>query len=292
MPGRQKKAQGNKDNGGPLEPTQNQQQAQVSDPDTSKDDTSKGDTSQTCVDENDKPDFTKSLIVALNDPAVKAGIAAIIKPLICAYVDEIIQPMVTKQVSEALKLQDNKLTDMENEISMMNFTINDHCAKSTSSNEKIVERINELEKSTRNKNLRITGLNPANPDSTQNLSSPDMYAVAFNSMITEAGIDDVTAGDVTEFVKINTPNQLGSSHTVLLKFSSETKRNKLFFQKKKLKNCSKKYFINEDLTREVARTFKKTRQEVKAGKLHACWTKGGTIWAKSAPDGTPFSIPN
>jgi 5-bromo-4-chloroindolyl phosphate hydrolysis protein len=68
-------------------------------------------------------------------------------------------------------------------------------------------------------------------------------------------------------------------------------RDKFFYQKKKLKNCGKKYYINEDLTKQDSKIFRKARQEVKEGVLSACWTKGGVTWAKSTPEGKPFIVP-
>jgi hypothetical protein len=107
-------------------------------------------------------------------------------------------------------------------------------------------------------------------------------------MLEEAGIEGVSATDVSEFIKITTPSQLNSSCVVMAKFNSEHKRDKLFSQKKKLKNCNNKYYLNEDLTRHDAKLFRKIRQEVKAGILYACWTKDGVVWAKTTPDGKPF----
>jgi hypothetical protein len=62
-------------------------------------------------------------------------------------------------------------------------------------------------------------------------------------------------------------------------------------QRKKLKQCSQKYFINEDLTKPDAKLFRQAREDVKAGILHTCWTKNGRVWAKASPEAKPFLIP-
>jgi uncharacterized coiled-coil protein SlyX len=289
MPGRQKKVHNDKSNRGDHEPT-HEKQDQVS----AHSSTPEGANANPppCLD--GKPDFTKSLIMALNDPAVKLGFEAILKPLISAHVNEVLQPLINNKITESLKPLEEKISEVESEIQVINDILSEQQIKSSSANDRIMDKIKDLEKGAKGKNLRFTGLKPniLHLDSNKDLSDQASLKATLDVIFGEAGIVGVKADDVDELVKINTPNQQGASHSILLKFSSEAKRNKLFFQKKKLKNCKEKYYINEDLTKDIARIYKRTRQEVKNGTLHSCWTKFGTVWAKSAPDGTPFSIAN
>jgi hypothetical protein len=291
MPGKQKKSPGGKESPGNAE-SSNLAEVSVG-----------GSSSANYMPLANISDFTKALVIALNDPGVKQGFENILRPMITKYVDdmikpvinghveEAIKPMVAKQVSESLNPIESRMDDMVTNLAMTNDAITSQKTRDTTANEKLLMRISELERMVRSRNLRVSGLVPSDSiNEDQDLQG--RYKEALSQIIQEAGIEGVATGNVLEFKRINTPNTHGSDTTVLLKFDTDANRDRLFYQRKKLKNCSKKCYVNEDLTIADARLFKKTRMEVKSGELHACWTKGGAVWAKSTPEGKPFIVPH
>jgi hypothetical protein len=224
---------------------------------------------------NEKSEFARQLADALKDRDVQQGFEAILKPTIASY------------VSETLKPFQSRMEDMEVELIVTKESVTELEMKSDSVNLSLQKRIRELERQARSRNLRLTGLTPSNSAGS---SLHDKYADSLDSILSEAGIEDVKSGDIEEFIKINTPNPTGSNSTILIKLSSETKRNCLYNQRSKLRNCSSRHFLNEDLTKQDAKIFKRLRAEVKAGSLYSCWTRGGLSWAKATEEGKPFPV--
>jgi hypothetical protein len=66
----------------------------------------------------------------------------------------------------------------------------------------------------------------------------------------------------------------------------------IYRQKKLLKTLPYKLFLNEDLTKEDGRIYRQSRKHVKEGLLHSTWTKGGVVYAKTLPNGTPYEVKN
>jgi hypothetical protein len=224
-----------------------------------------------------KSQFTKDLIEALRDPGVLEGFQYVLMPTIKQY------------VSETLKPFQEKVEDIEVDMSMIRDDMSDLKIRNDSKIASQEKRIRDLERQSKARNVRISGLMPIqNPDS--NLSKHQRHLVALNATLEEAGITNLTDDDFSEFVSINTPNQAGAGSTILIKCVSEAKRDLLFSQRFKLKNCASKIYINEDLTKWDAKIFKRARNEVKNGTLHACWTKSGLVWAKATESGKPFPI--
>lgn len=244
-------------------------------------------------------DLTKALIVALTDPGVRKSFQDIFKPLILEQVEEVINPIVKKhcddvvkpmvdlRITDSLKAYEDRIEELETQLVITNETITELKSRGSNDSNTLLDRISVLERNARSRNLRIQGLKPSEETADDN-GLHSRYSTSLNKMIEEAGIEGVTAADVLEFSKITIPSNMNTSQVVLVKFNSELKRNKLYFQKKKLKNCTSKFYLNEDLTRHDAKLFKKARQDVKAGTLYACWTKDGVVWAKTTPEGKPF----
>jgi hypothetical protein len=82
----------------------------------------------------------------------------------------------------------------------------------------------------------------------------------------------------------------GSSGYLVAKMLSEELKVTIFAQKSKLKGNKDKIYINEELTKQDAKIFKKARDDVKHKRLSAAWTRGGIVFAKKTPNGTPFKI--
>lgn len=233
-------------------------------------------------------DFTKALTKALKDPGVIQGLETIMKPMI----SEIMKPMISDYVSETLKPFQNKIEDLEVDVQTVQEVVNEHKLKMSASSDSMLRRIRELERSAKSRNLRITGLLPAEPTQGDPESTIyHRYVTSMRKILNEAGIDGIDDTDFSDFIRINIPNQTGSNQVTLVKMVSESKRDRLYMQKSKLKNCSSKFYLNEDLTSHDSKTFKRVRKEVKEGSLHSCWTRGGQVWAKSTQEGKPFPVP-
>jgi hypothetical protein len=192
-------------------------------------------------------------------------------------------------VSSTLEPFQHKIEDLEMEVQVIQDSVSEHKLKVASQNDVILKRVRELERAGKGRNIRMTGLVPS--DTPADGSTHDKYLTTMRKILEEAKFLGFHDTDFLEFTKINIPNQTGPNHVVLLKMVCESKRDSLFAQKNKLKNCASKIFINEDLTRHDAKIFKRVRGEVKSGSLHSCWTKHGLVWAKATQDGKPFPVP-
>lgn len=225
-------------------------------------------------------DFTKALSEALKDPGVIKGFEGILQPMISSYVSETLRPF------------QDKIEDVESEVHVLSESLTDHKVKMSSQNEILMKRIRELERVNRSKNLRISGLSTTDVGTDNvKISTHERYLPLLRKVLDEAGIEGVADSDFSEIIRINIPNQTGPTNTILVKMVSETKRDLVYSQKNKLKNCTSRIYINEDLTKHDSKVFKRVRQEVKDGSLHSCWTKGGLVWAKTSQDSKPFPVP-
>jgi hypothetical protein len=71
---------------------------------------------------------------------------------------------------------------------------------------------------------------------------------------------------------------------------SALKKKELYTQRLKCKRSKIKLYINEDLTKDDAATFKRARDDSKSGKLHSTWTFNGIVWGKRSEDGKSFKV--
>jgi hypothetical protein len=220
-----------------------------------------------------KSEIAKAIRDAFKDPEV----------LVC--IQQAMKPIITAHVAETLKPFQEKIEDLDDDLTSVRESLTDYRHKIDTKCNNQDKRIRELERLTKSRNLRITGLVPQ-----QGQTNKDRYSPSLDNVLTEAGINDISSADVEEFITINIPAPDGNNQTVLLKFGSEAKRDRLYSQRTKLKNCTARYYINEDLTKGDSLIFKRTRKEVKDGTLHSCWTRNGQVWAKASDSGKPFVV--
>jgi hypothetical protein len=136
--------------------------------------------------------------------------------------------------------------------------------------------------------------NPATPDPNQApgpaLSSPeDKLLDQVFDIFNQAGMQNIQRCHLMSATLIKAP---GQPQKTLVRMSSEKTKINIYSQKKLLKKLSFKIFLNEDLTKQDGRIFKRAREHVKQGLLHSTWTKGGKVFAKSSDKGTPFEVTN
>lgn len=227
---------------------------------------------------NPASEFTCLLREALRDPEVKKGFDDIFWPRITTYVSETLKP-----IHDIVEVIDMDVDKLKEDVSLLK-------AKQETTTLALQNRITELERQSKACNLRMTGLEPnpipGQPDATIH----EKYCHAIINISTEAGMKDVKPSDFLNFTRINVPAALGASQTVIIKFSSLLSRDNMFSQRKLLKNCQTRHYLNEDLTKQDATQFKKARKQVKEGILVGCWTNKGVVWGKTSPEGKPFLI--
>lgn len=222
-----------------------------------------------------KQDFAKHLALALRNQEVQQAFQSILHPMMVSYVDGVLKPV------------HDKVEDLETELLEVKEEVADNKMKNDASNTALLTRVRELERLQKIKSVRISGITL---DDSSGGSLSQKCSSAVEKMLTEAQITGVTVSDFDSFSKINVPGHNGSTTIILAKLVSEDKKFQLFQQKKKLRDCTQKYFINEDLTKHDSKIFSRLRKEVKNGTIHSCWTRNGVCWAKSCPDGKPFSV--
>jgi hypothetical protein len=108
-----------------------------------------------------------------------------------------------------------------------------------------------------------------------------------SSIFIQAGLTNFKPQQICSATSVKIP---GLENRILIKLCSEKAKINIFSQKKLLKSLPYKLFINEDLTKEDGKKFKKAREQVKQGILFSTWTKGGKVFGKSSPKGSPFHI--
>jgi hypothetical protein len=150
--------------------------------------------------------------------------------------------------------------------------------------EDLQQKLVIMDRNNRLSNLKFFGV-PLKFD--DGISRHDSYSNSIMQVLQDAGITDIKAEDFCSIMKI-TPS--GQPSFLLAKISSIKQKMKLYTQRTKLKNCTTKVYMNEDLTKDDGLIYKKARKDVKEGVLHSCWTLGGLVYGKSSPEGKPFQI--
>jgi hypothetical protein len=235
-------------------------------------------------DVNIEDKFTALLVKALDSTELQTKFTSMIQKTITSELDKQLRPITDRievleadidcQIKTSKKCHENLVKDQ----SIMNT------------------KIRQLERDIRAANLKFVGV-PILPENeiTKDLGNikitPQLkYAKSIMKVISEAGIENIQETDIGTIQKINIPGNASNSSILIVKMSSEGAKATLYAQRTKLKNCSSKIFLNEDLTREDATVFKKAREEVKKGKLFTAWTKSGLVWVKTSETGKPFQI--
>ena len=80
------------------------------------------------------------------------------------------------------------------------------------------------------------------------------------------------------------------SSTMLVTLSNRGIRDRIFKEKKNLRNNAKMVYINENLTQRRSLLFKKAHDVVRSKNITAAWTTGGNIFVKEATDAKTLKI--
>jgi hypothetical protein len=214
----------------------------------------------------------EALVLALQNPLVIKAFENMLVPTINRSVNAALAPV--KEKVDALEL-DNNLKHDEYKVKFEKI-MKDH--------NDLQQKFKQMDRSSRICNLKIYGI-PLK--STDNMSKQDSYSDSIMEIVEEAGIDGIKKEDFNTISRI-TPS--GQPSFLLVKMNTYKQKMKLYTQRTKLKNCSARIYINEDLTKEEGILHKKSRKDVKEGTLHSCWTMGGLVYGKTSSEGKPFQI--
>lgn len=225
-------------------------------------------------------DFAKHLAEALKTPEVRKGFNDMLKPYIQSEIQKLTTPLETK-----LEQINDKFEGFELDSSLKKQEFEEKVKLLETQQAQVMSSILDLERKQKSCNVKITGINISN-----SVSSPEekqsTYKESLMQILTKANITGVELKDIhsVSFVK-------GQDHSyAIVSLQSEQIKNNLYFQRTKMKKINEKVYINEDLTREDSKIFKKAREEVKMKKLHSAWTKHGRVYGKLSDNGKPFII--
>ncbi len=151
-------------------------------------------------------------------------------------------------------------------------------------NSRMQSRIDQLEQSQRECNVRVMGF-PDNGQNDADIKSKLMQLV---------GVQEGSEKDITSLTRMGKPRE-DKPRDLIVKFVSKETRDRFYALRKKTPKNSenKKVFINEDLIETKAKLFYDARQLVKRGsRLHGTWSQNGNIIVKVNEDDTPKAIGN
>ena len=147
---------------------------------------------------------------------------------------------------------------------------------------RLEERVENLEKQNKMKNIRIVGLPEDTP--TENLNAK------IKDLTRDMGMNpDETMSTVDTVLRPRKPtkNNATKPRHILLTFKSIESRNKFIRSRRNLKGKRKGLAVLEDLTRENAKRYYEGRQLYKQEEIVAVWTQGGVVYIKQAEEAKP-----
>ena len=147
---------------------------------------------------------------------------------------------------------------------------------------RLEERVENLEKQNKMKNIRIVGLPEDTPTENLNAKIKDLKR--------DMGMNpDETMSTVDTVLRLGKPtkNNATKPRHILLTFKSIESRNKFIRSRRNLKGKRKGLAVLEDLTRENAKRYYEARQLYKQEEIVAVWTQGGVVYIKQAEEAKP-----
>lgn len=235
-----------------------------------------------------------ALIDALKNPEVIKTFVKILEPsldkIVTKIISESLGPIMQKIESIESELG-NRIEDITTKINCVDIEMTEKIeanqAKITKiqrNQDDIQSKLKTLDRMSKSHNLKIHGIQVKTTDGN---SLHDNITSSVMEVVREAGIQNINEEDFDSFIRI-TP--AGQQQFLIAKMKSPKVKTRLYQQRTKLKNCSTRIFINEDLTKEDSVLFKKARGQVKEGILHSCWSMDGVIYGKATIEGKPFQI--
>jgi hypothetical protein len=268
-------------------------------------------------------EFTLNLVAALQTPEVKNLFIQIqatslkTREVRDSYID-ILRPVITEEVKNAVQPLSDRILAQEMNADMVQSQTANKIEELKSKNDQLVNKIRQMDKTSRLCNLKLVGLKfdidqyaksldsssvnagddhedisavNALPDE----STPDVPVLPIQkvlkskviSVLKDAGFKNISPEDIIKITRIRVP---GKENILLLHMQDEETKITYLRQKKFLRNLPNKLFLNEDLSHETSQLFKKCRELVKKGNLHATWIRSCEVMAKTEEQGKPFRV--
>lgn len=86
--------------------------------------------------------------------------------------------------------------------------------------------------------------------------------------------------DLVSCYRLRKPSSSSAPRPVLVKFSSLNAKARIMMEKKRLRNCIPKVYINDYLINEVGLLFSKARGYVREKRIFSTWTLNGRLFIK------------
>lgn len=153
-------------------------------------------------------------------------------------------------------------------------------------------RIEQLEAHDRKSNLIITGVAPCSWSETTSQANADNSSAEHTADTEKAVIEllenklhiPVAPTDISIAHRLKKKPGSTAPAPIIVRFTNYKIRDATYKARFNLKNVTnsmgQKLFINEDLTKSVAKLFRQARELVKGKSLHGAWTAGGQVFVK------------
>ncbi len=135
------------------------------------------------------------------------------------------------------------------------------------------EQTKDMHRASRNKNLRIVGLNELDNKSTQDT------VVDFLKEQIEV---DVHSADISTAERVGPVSEVSTQkpRTIFVKFTNKKIRDKIYKERLQLKKKNVKVWINEDLPKHSLKLLFQAKKLVKDGNMYTCFTKNCSVFVK------------
>lgn len=255
-------------------------------------------------------EFIRNLDAALKAQNIKSAFTQIFDE----HCEKILKPLVSEEVKNQLHPVNAQLGEIKTDIIsnkenieglVHDLEVNKDMSskihkKLADKSEEMSSRLLIMERAAKACNLVIVGLPPLPPTAEPEQNEAEAAAVSSTppsiherlinqvcDTLNAAGFKNVST---EQFLSAYIIKSQGQSSRVLCKLTSEQYKMNIFRQKKLLKHCSSRLYLNEDLTKTDGKIYANARLHVKEGILHSTWSKGGVIYAKRSENGVPFVV--
>jgi hypothetical protein len=225
-------------------------------------------------------EFAENLAKALKRHEVKSGFQEMLKPLIFHEVQK-----QTSSFSTKLESVSDKTDSLELDFVSKNLELENKIKDLELQYQQAKSSLSDFDRKLKACNVKITGVTLPNTFDTL-FEKQSAYKEKLMKLVTDADITGVSPLDISTI-------SFGKGHEnnfTIVTLINEHVKNNLYLQRTKLKKLGGKIYINEDLTREDSKIFKRAREEVKSQKLHSTWTRYGKVYGKLTESGKPFVI--
>ncbi|KAK3098258.1 hypothetical protein FSP39_017663 [Pinctada imbricata] len=235
-------------------------------------------------------DLTNVVINLLSNPLFTNAISTVLSPMLSQSLTSDVKNVVNDAVQNAFKSLTDQIENEtcridSNEMKIAELTdenneLRNRVDRAESRVEEVNARIEELEQYGRRNSLRFHNVQVADPNDT-------------DSVVVQICKDklnvDITPDDICRSHVVGRPNRAGKSQ-IICRLRNWKVKNRIYSQKKKLKNDQSRIFVTEDLTRYRQAVVSEVVKAKRAEKVTSFWTNDGRIFIKTSEGGQKFLI--